>query len=239
MCYKSRVVLFSIFFTSALAVLTLLNMSSPARRSGGCGHPGEDPHQRGHPGWALQRLHAEAGDEERHLQHLSATCSSSSQWYGLTEGDPAAALAPAWGKSDAACVFCVFAEIKTTVVCPATDKHVTKYQRQESSLVEETGEDYQSITLPYIQKQTFSVQVSVYASWFVLVDVKHHLWINLTYLSPCQWVYNILEKKAEADRIVYEDPDPEVGFVLLPDFKWDQKQVRKCGRWSHSRSFFS
>ncbi|KAG8004254.1 m7GpppX diphosphatase [Nibea albiflora] len=88
-------------------------------------------------------------------------------------------------------------EIKTTVVCPATEKHVTKYQRQESSLVEETGEDYRSITLPYIQKQTFSVQ----------------------------WVYNILEKKAEADRIVYEDPDPEVGFVLLPDFKWDQKQV--------------
>ncbi|XP_032366769.1 m7GpppX diphosphatase [Etheostoma spectabile] len=88
-------------------------------------------------------------------------------------------------------------EIKTTVVCPATEKHVKKYQRQESFLVEETGEDYQSITLPYIQKQSFSVQ----------------------------WVYNILEKKAEADRIVYEDPDPEVGFVLLPDFKWDQKQV--------------
>lgn len=40
-----------------------------------------------------------------------------------------------------------------------------------------------------------------------------------------QWVYNILEKKAEADRIVFEDPDPRVGFVLLPDFKWDQKQV--------------
>ncbi|XP_068571460.1 m7GpppX diphosphatase [Cebidichthys violaceus] len=88
-------------------------------------------------------------------------------------------------------------EIKTTVVCPATEKHVKKYQRQESFLVEETGEDYQSITLPYIQKQSFSVQ----------------------------WVHNILEKKAEAERIVYEDPDPEVGFVLLPDFKWDQKQV--------------
>lgn len=42
-----------------------------------------------------------------------------------------------------------------------------------------------------------------------------------------QWVFNILDKKAEADRIVYEDPDPDVGFVLLPDFKWDQKQVRK------------
>lgn len=44
-----------------------------------------------------------------------------------------------------------------------------------------------------------------------------------------QWVYNILEKKAEADRIIYEDPDPVVGFVLLPDFKWDQKQVRDSG----------
>ncbi|XP_047441196.1 m7GpppX diphosphatase [Mugil cephalus] len=90
-----------------------------------------------------------------------------------------------------------FNEIKTTVVCPATEKHVKKYQCQESYLMEETGDDYQSITLPYIQKQGFSVQ----------------------------WVYNILEKKAETERIVYEDPDPEVGFVLLPDFKWDQKQV--------------
>ncbi|XP_038555981.1 m7GpppX diphosphatase [Micropterus salmoides] len=88
-------------------------------------------------------------------------------------------------------------EIKTTVVCPATEKHIKKYQSQESFLVEETGEDFQSITLPYIQKQSLSLQ----------------------------WVYNILEKKAEADKIVYEDPDPEVGFVLLPDLKWDQKQV--------------
>ncbi|XP_035524600.1 m7GpppX diphosphatase [Morone saxatilis] len=88
-------------------------------------------------------------------------------------------------------------EIKTTVVCPATEKHVKKYQRQESFLVEETEEDYQSITRPYVEKQSFSVK----------------------------WVHNILEKKAEADRIVYEDPDPKVGFVLLPDFKWDQKQV--------------
>nr|XP_019939422.1 PREDICTED: m7GpppX diphosphatase [Paralichthys olivaceus] len=88
-------------------------------------------------------------------------------------------------------------EIKTTVVFPATEKHVKKYQRQESFLLEESATDYESITLPYIQGQSFSVQ----------------------------WVYNILEKKAEAERIIYEDPDPEIGFVLLPDFKWDQKQV--------------
>ncbi|KAM3867231.1 m7GpppX diphosphatase [Diretmus argenteus] len=88
-------------------------------------------------------------------------------------------------------------EIKATVVCPATEKHVKKYQRQESLLVEETGEDYRSITLPYIQKKSFSLQ----------------------------WVFNILEKKAEADRIVYEDPNNKTGFILLPDFKWDQKQM--------------
>lgn len=50
--------------------------------------------------------------------------------------------------------------------------------------------------------------------------------VHFSWICTFQWVYNILEKKAEADRIVYEDPDPETGFVLLPDFKWDQKQVR-------------
>ncbi|CAL8358388.1 unnamed protein product [Merluccius merluccius] len=87
--------------------------------------------------------------------------------------------------------------IKTTVICPATEHHVKKYQVQEHFLVEETGEDYLSITLPYIKEQRFSLQ----------------------------WVFNILEKKAEADRIVYEDSDKDVGFVLLPDMKWDQKQI--------------
>ncbi|XP_043085186.1 m7GpppX diphosphatase [Puntigrus tetrazona] len=89
-------------------------------------------------------------------------------------------------------------EIKTTVVCPATEKHVKKYLHQEVFLVEESGEDYRKLTLPYISGQSFSVQ----------------------------WVHNILEKKAEADRIVFEDPDPDTGFVLLPDFKWDQKQLQ-------------
>ncbi|NWW86698.1 DCPS diphosphatase, partial [Rhynochetos jubatus] len=40
-----------------------------------------------------------------------------------------------------------------------------------------------------------------------------------------QWVYNILEKKAEANRIIHENPDPCNGFVLLPDFKWNQNQL--------------
>lgn len=35
-----------------------------------------------------------------------------------------------------------------------------------------------------------------------------------------QWVYNGLEHKEEAERIIYEDPDPVTGFILAPDFKW-------------------
>ncbi|XP_041845249.1 m7GpppX diphosphatase [Melanotaenia boesemani] len=88
-------------------------------------------------------------------------------------------------------------EIKTTVMYPATEKHVKRYQQQESFLVEETEEDYHSISLPYIEKHSLGLQ----------------------------WVYNILEKKAETEKVVYEDPDPDVGFVLLPDLKWDQKQL--------------
>ena len=38
-------------------------------------------------------------------------------------------------------------------------------------------------------------------------------------------MYNILDGKAEQDRVIYEDPDPDTGFVLLPDIKWDQNQV--------------
>lgn len=46
-------------------------------------------------------------------------------------------------------------------------------------------------------------------------------------LSPSfHWVYNILDKKAEADRIVFENPDPSDGFVLIPDLKWNQQQVK-------------
>ena len=31
----------------------------------------------------------------------------------------------------------------------------------------------------------------------------------------------MLEHNKEADRIVYEDFDPDCGFILLPDLKWD------------------
>ncbi|XP_075029195.1 m7GpppX diphosphatase isoform X2 [Calonectris borealis] len=50
-------------------------------------------------------------------------------------------------------------EIKATVVHPATEKHLQKYLRQEAHLIRETWEDYKNITLPFIQSQSFSVQL--------------------------------------------------------------------------------
>lgn len=32
---------------------------------------------------------------------------------------------------------------------------------------------------------------------------------------------NILEHKAEQDRIIYEEKDKETGFIMVPDLKWD------------------
>ncbi|XP_033729907.1 m7GpppX diphosphatase-like, partial [Pecten maximus] len=40
-----------------------------------------------------------------------------------------------------------------------------------------------------------------------------------------QWVYNILDKKSESDRIVFEDACPKDGFILLPDMKWNRKEL--------------
>ncbi|XP_012627794.1 m7GpppX diphosphatase isoform X1 [Microcebus murinus] len=88
-------------------------------------------------------------------------------------------------------------DVKTTVVYPATEKHLQKYLRQDLRLIQETGEDYRNVTLPHLESQSLSIQ----------------------------WVYNILDKKAEADRIVFENPDPLDGFVLIPDLKWNQQQL--------------
>ncbi|GLC42651.1 hypothetical protein PLESTB_001123800 [Pleodorina starrii] len=88
--------------------------------------------------------------------------------------------------------------ITVDLIYPATEKHVNKYRQQRRSMVRETPEMYEHIVLPYIQS-----------------------------IPPArlQWVYNVLEKKKEVERLIFEDPDPELGFMLHPDFKWDQKQV--------------
>uniref|UniRef100_A0A224Z3V5 m7GpppX diphosphatase n=1 Tax=Rhipicephalus zambeziensis TaxID=60191 RepID=A0A224Z3V5_9ACAR len=86
--------------------------------------------------------------------------------------------------------------LTATVICPATQKHVDKYLFKPQHMITETPKLYKEVTEPYITSQQLSLQ----------------------------WVYNILEHKKESERILFEDPDPETGFILLPDMKWDTKQ---------------
>jgi len=87
--------------------------------------------------------------------------------------------------------------IKATVIHPATAKHISKFSAKVKVLIEETPEVYERVTLPHIRESQFDVQ----------------------------WVYNILEHKKEVDRIVFEDPDPVTGFILVPDLKWDCRTI--------------
>ena len=87
--------------------------------------------------------------------------------------------------------------VKLNLIHPATEKHIEKYLSSPEHLIQETPELYQTVTLPHLQSQQFSLQ----------------------------WVYNVLEHKKEVDRIIFEDPDTDVGFILAQDSKWSGKSV--------------
>ncbi|KAJ2898249.1 hypothetical protein IWW38_001436, partial [Coemansia aciculifera] len=85
-------------------------------------------------------------------------------------------------------------DLRVALTYPATQKHIDKHRRQLRMWVSETPKLYASITKPFIESQP---------------------------ASRIQWVYNILSKQVESEHIVFEDPDPVNGFIILPDLKWD------------------
>lgn len=90
-----------------------------------------------------------------------------------------------------------FSTLKGTLIYPATEKHIDKYREVDVEMVSETFDQYQQITLPYIEKSQFSLK----------------------------WVENILDGKAEQESVLYNDSDQKNGFLLLPDLKWDRKSL--------------
>ncbi|GAA5967111.1 hypothetical protein JCM8115_000926 [Rhodotorula mucilaginosa] len=90
------------------------------------------------------------------------------------------------------------ADVQISSICPATEKHIKKYSVQVSRLVRETPEVYERVVKPYVDS-----------------------------ISPSSisWVYNILDGTAEAENVLHRDDNPETGFVLTPDLKWDQKTM--------------
>ncbi|CAG9572641.1 unnamed protein product [Danaus chrysippus] len=83
--------------------------------------------------------------------------------------------------------------VKTTIIYPASDKHIAKFSQQQVHIILETPECYNKLTLPHIEKEQLRLQ----------------------------WVYNILEGKSEQDRIVHDNKCETEGFVLVLDLKWD------------------
>ncbi|KAM3728097.1 m7GpppX diphosphatase [Dirofilaria immitis] len=90
-----------------------------------------------------------------------------------------------------------FAGIKTTLINPCTEKHISKYRDQKRYVIHETSTDYKSITLPYLEEHQFTLK----------------------------WIFNLLEHKVEVDRIIFDDTDPQNGFILAPDLKWDGENL--------------
>ncbi|ORY87410.1 HIT-like domain-containing protein [Leucosporidium creatinivorum] len=90
------------------------------------------------------------------------------------------------------------ADIQISSICPATEKHIKKYSQQVSRIVRESPALFKSVVEPYIAS----------------VPAK-----------SVSWVYNILDGTSEAENVILRDEDPESGFVLTPDLKWDQKSM--------------
>ncbi|OWZ02604.1 Scavenger mRNA-decapping enzyme DcpS, partial [Phytophthora megakarya] len=104
---------------------------------------------------------------------------------------------------------------KVNLIYPATETHVWKHTDQDFHMVVETKATYQTITKPFIE--------------------------NIP-VEKMEWVYNILDHKSEVERIIYEDPHPRNGFILVPDFKWsDQSNLGSlyCLAIVHDRSLRS
>lgn len=87
---------------------------------------------------------------------------------------------------------------KLNLIYPATDVHIRKYSQQKYHYVLETPDMYSMYVVPYIESMKG---------------------------DRIKWVYNILFEGKESETFIYHDKDSTMGFVLLPDMKWDQINV--------------
>lgn len=76
------------------------------------------------------------------------------------------------------------------VVAPASERTVSRNRPVKTAMLTETAETYSSVTAPHIDR--------------VVGDGK-----------ALQWLFNVLSKEKEADRILYEDEDPVRELLLL------------------------
>jgi m7GpppX diphosphatase len=84
--------------------------------------------------------------------------------------------------------------VTATLICPANDHDVAKYEGQPRHLVRETAALYDAVTRPFVESLP---------------------------AEQLSWVWNILEGRKEADKVLAR----AAGWVLVADSKWDGKDV--------------
>ena len=98
-----------------------------------------------------------------------------------------------------------FADLKINLIFPCTETHVNKYSPQAFRFVTETPAVYATRVRPYMERKRGNGRLN--------------------------WVYNIIEGRAEAEDVLFRTPlgqagkDGEDGFLLLPDLNWDRTTV--------------
>lgn len=66
---------------------------------------------------------------------------------------------------------------KMDIIYPATDKHILKFTSQPMYLVQETEEMYQTITLPYILDNCFSLKVCFLQNYYIYEKKKNYFFM--------------------------------------------------------------
>lgn len=103
-------------------------------------------------------------------------------------------------------------DLRIDMICPCTDVHIIKYSDQKRYMVTEDIATYQSTTLPFIK----SIPAAA-TKWFVFFSTSLDFMPKLTHLR----VLNILDGSSEAESVLLDVSEPNQGFVILPDLKWD------------------
>ncbi|KAI9821735.1 MAG: hypothetical protein M1827_002316 [Pycnora praestabilis] len=89
-------------------------------------------------------------------------------------------------------------DCKLTLIYPCTEQHVKKYSQQGVRMVTETPKIYTDHVRPYMQRKREEGRLN--------------------------WVFNILEGRAEQEDVLYREHGEE-GFLVSPDLNWDRKTM--------------
>ncbi|KAI9883981.1 MAG: Pre-mRNA-splicing factor cef1 [Watsoniomyces obsoletus] len=92
-----------------------------------------------------------------------------------------------------------FADLKINIIHPCTEQHLKKYSQQGYRLVTETPEIYREYIQPYMKSRRDGGRLD--------------------------WVWNILEGRAEQEDVLLRVRGEEEGFLLTPDLNWDRKTL--------------